>query len=60
MIFLVDITQIISNIGIPGGIAVYLVWWITNKLNSKLDRLIIELSRLNNNLERLRCKSEKG
>lgn len=57
---MVDIIQIISNIGIPGGIAVYLVWWITNKLNSKLDRLVNELSRLNSNLERMVCSNEKG
>jgi len=45
-----DSTQIVSliaNYGVPSALTVYLVLWITRKLNSKLDNLTNEIKQLN-------------
>ena len=34
-------------------IAAYLIWWVTRKLNGKLDRLAISIEKLNSNIELL-------
>lgn len=34
-------------------IATYLVWWITKKLNGKMDKLANSIDRLNMNIEAL-------
>ena len=31
---------IFGAIGIPGAIALYLVWWLTQSLGARLDRMI--------------------
>ena len=56
----VDIFTWVSQYGVAIVIAVYLVYWITNKLNSKIEDLknaVIELSKnvqsLNINIEKL-------
>ncbi len=32
--------RLVGVIGIPGAIAFYLVWWMTQTLGAKLDRVI--------------------
>ena len=56
----VDILTWVSQYGVAIAIAGYLVYWITNKLNSKIEDLknaVIELSKnvqsLNTNIEKL-------
>jgi len=47
---MMDNTQIVSliaNYGVPSALTVYLVLWITRKLNSKLDNLANEIKQLN-------------
>jgi len=52
----------ISHYGVSIVISIYLVYWITNKLNSKLDKLVENINTLNTNIEKLinlvtaRCK----
>lgn len=48
-----DIWNIIANQGVAVFIAIYLIYFITKKLNSKLDRLIESIQVLNNNIEKL-------
>jgi len=43
----------VSNLGLGAVVTIYLVWWITRKLNGKLDRLATALDKLNENMERL-------
>ncbi|RLG80408.1 MAG: hypothetical protein DRO40_11245 [Thermoprotei archaeon] len=45
--------SIFLNYGIAGFLAVYLTYFITNKLNSKLDRLADKIGKLNNSIEKL-------
>jgi len=45
--------SIFLNYGIAGFLAVYLTYFITNKLNSKLDRLADKIDKLNNSIEKL-------
>jgi uncharacterized protein YoxC len=67
----VDIFAWVSQYGVAVVIAVYLVYWITNKLNGKIEDLknaVIELSMnvqsLNTNIEKLlnhlSCKKNGG
>jgi hypothetical protein len=32
--------RIVGVIGLPGAIAFYLVWWVTQSLGARLDRII--------------------
>jgi hypothetical protein len=32
--------RLLGFIGIPGAIAIYLVWWLTQSLGARLDRMI--------------------
>ena len=32
--------RLLGVIGVPGAIAVYLVWWLTQALAARLDRMI--------------------
>ena len=51
-----DVQQLFSLIatyGVPIVLSVYLVYWITSRLNSKLDKLINAFNELNNNIVRL-------
>lgn len=41
------------NYGIAGFLAIYLTYFITNKLNSKLDKLANKIEKLNNSIEKL-------
>ena len=41
----------VVNLGVAAGIAVYLVYWVTSKLNSKLDRLAEAMERLADRIE---------
>jgi len=43
----------IANIGVGATISLYLVYWITKKLNGKIERLANALEELNRNIERL-------
>ena len=52
--------SVFLNYGIAGFLAVYLVYFITDKLNKKMDKLTNridelkdEIRKLNNNIERL-------
>ncbi len=48
-----DIVSLIANYGVAVAISVYLVYWITTKLNSKLDELTKQIEKLNMNIEKL-------
>ena len=48
-----DIVTLIANYGVPAGICVYLVLWITRKLNNKLDKLTESINTLNNKFDTL-------
>jgi hypothetical protein len=58
----VEIFQWIQSYGIAVVISVYLVHWVTSKLDKKLDALIESNNKLNANIEKLitlvtqRCK----
>jgi len=45
--------SIFLNYGIAGFLAIYLTYFITNKLNSKLDNLANKIDKLNNSIEKL-------
>lgn len=32
--------RLIGFVGLPGAIAIYLVWWLTQTLGARLDRMI--------------------
>jgi hypothetical protein len=57
-----EIIQWVSQYGIAVAIALYLVYWITSKLDKKLDALIESNNKLSTNIEKLitlvtqRCK----
>lgn len=36
-----EIADLIGSFGIPAGIAVYLIYWVTTKLNRQLEQLNI-------------------
>ncbi len=41
------------NLGLAGFLSIYLVWFITNKLNAKLDKLIEKIDKLSDSIEKL-------
>jgi len=41
------------NLGLAGFLSVYLVYFITNRLNRKLDNLAEKIDKLSNNIEKL-------
>ena len=58
----VDLIQLLTTNGLAVAIATYLVWWITNRLDRKLDDLtnaIKELSNAINTLKILVSKNEE-
>lgn len=58
----VDLIQLLTTNGLAVAIAIYLVWWITNRLDRKLDDLtnaIKELSNAINTLKILVSKNEE-
>ena len=48
-----DLLDSIVNLGFSIAVAGYLIWWITKKLNSKLDRIARSLDELNRNIDKL-------
>jgi hypothetical protein len=48
-----ELLPLVSQYGVAIVIALYLVYWVTSKLDRKLDALIESYSRLNNNIEKL-------
>jgi len=48
----------VATYGVPIVLSIYLVYWITTKLNSKLDALVSAVKELNNNIIRLIEKLE--
>ena len=46
-----DVIALISNYGFPIAVSTYLILFITRRLNSKLDKLINEMEKLNKNLQ---------
>ncbi|RLG74350.1 MAG: hypothetical protein DRO23_07000 [Thermoprotei archaeon] len=58
----VDLIQLLTTNGLAVAIAIYLVWWITNRLDKKLDDLtnaIKELSNAINTLKILVSRNEE-
>lgn len=53
MVVEVELIQLVSTYGLSIAIAVYLVWWITNKLTDKLDNLAEKIDKLNENILKL-------
>jgi len=41
------------NLGLAGFLSIYLVYFITNKLNSKLDNLAENIDKLSDSIEKL-------
>jgi len=41
------------NLGLAGFLSIYLVYFITNKLNSKLDNLAEKIDKLSDSIEKL-------
>jgi hypothetical protein len=33
-------------VGVPGAISLYLVWWVTQAVGAKLDRIILLLEQI--------------
>ena len=52
--------ELIANYGLALVISVYLVWWITSRLNGKIDRLANSLDKLNESINRLIYEIERG
>ena len=48
-----NLFSLLATYGVPIILSVYLVYWITNKLNSKLDKLVNAVQELNNNILKL-------
>lgn len=46
----VNVVQLVSTFGLSVGIAVYLVYWVTNKLSDKLDNLSNKMDKVVDNL----------
>jgi len=55
----VDIFTWVSQYGVAIVISVYLVYWITTKLNNKLDTLINAVNELSKNVQSLNTNIEK-
>ena len=55
----VDIFTWVSQYGVAIVIAVYLVYWITNKLNSKLETLVDAVNELSKHVQGLNMNIEK-
>lgn len=48
-----SIFELIANYGLALVISVYLIWWVTSKLNGKIDRLVNSIDELNENIKHL-------
>ena len=55
----VEITTLIAQIGLPGAIAVYLIWWITKTLNGNLKELVKSNRELKDAIYELKHEIEK-
>ena len=38
--------RLLGLVGVPGAIALYLVWWLTTGVGAKLDRIILLLEQI--------------
>ena len=38
--------RLLGFVGVPGAISLYLVWWLTQGVGSKLDRIILLLEQI--------------
>jgi len=45
-----SLIQWITEFGLAGGVAAYLIYWLTNHLKSKLDRIELKLDLINERL----------
>ena len=45
--------EMLTKYGVPIILSIYLVYWITSKLNGKMDRLTSKLDDLNNSINNL-------
>ena len=59
MSYVDGLTQLISTLGIGGGIAVYLVMWMTRNFNGKMNKMIEKIEELNEKIEKLNNNIEK-
>jgi len=50
----VDLIQLLTTNGLAVAIAIYLVWWITNRLDRKLDDLTNAIKELSNAINTLK------
>ena len=48
-----DLFSLLATYGVPIILSIYLVYWITSKLNSKIDKLVSAVQELNNNIVKL-------
>ena len=54
MVVEINLLDWVSTYGVGIAIAVYLVWWVTTKLNGKLDRLAQSTDKLSDKIDELR------
>lgn len=45
-----ELATSVANLGFATASAAYLLWWVTKRLNSKLQRIVDELSEANKTL----------
>jgi hypothetical protein len=38
--------RLLGFVGVPGAISLYLVWWVTQAVGGKLDRIILLLEQI--------------
>ena len=38
--------RLLGFVGVPGAISLYLVWWVTQAVGAKLDRIILLLEQI--------------
>jgi len=48
-----ELFSLLATYGVPIVLSVYLVYWITNKLNGKLEKLSTTMEDLSRNIQRL-------
>jgi len=55
-----EIADLVLQYGIAAGIAVYLVWWVTSRLERSLDDLNSTIKELGDKIDRLTVVVERA
>ena len=51
--------ELVANLGFAVGIGTYLVYWMTTRLNGKMDKLSNGIEKLNENVNKLNNNVER-